>query len=414
MGTYSDEIVIASPVIGTAGTGDGFLESNYDITYVSGDLVVNKRAITLTALPQEKTYGESITPSTTEFSVVNLANSESIDTVTITSNVAGDSSANVGVYNGDLEPTTILTSSNGFDENNYDVTRVAGTFTINKRAILLTTLDQGKIYGNTDTLENTDFTVSDTFGGGGSTLPNSESIDTVTFAATTLPGDTTANAGTYTDALNLTGQSGSNGFLASNYEISYAAGDYTIARRAITLAINDDKRFAGSAYQIDPAAFQTHDFDGDGVLPNGETVDSLAVMSLNNVAEDPSAPYALYPGELVADPASAVGSNGFQLGNYDITVIPGDFEIEPYPDLPSICQDLIQEQWFKENIGIDPTDPFASAYAISQSVGLRLIALDSWGKLSSLKKQAVLRALDAIPLHLQTLEEAEDLIESVK
>ena len=38
--TYADEIVISGPVAGTDGSGDGFLESNYDITYISGDLVI--------------------------------------------------------------------------------------------------------------------------------------------------------------------------------------------------------------------------------------------------------------------------------------------------------------------------------------------------------------------------------------
>jgi hypothetical protein len=38
--TYADEIVISGPVAGTDGSGDGFLNSNYDITYISGDLVI--------------------------------------------------------------------------------------------------------------------------------------------------------------------------------------------------------------------------------------------------------------------------------------------------------------------------------------------------------------------------------------
>ena len=44
--TYENEIEILSPVAGTPGSGDGFNESNYDITYVPGDLTINRRAIT--------------------------------------------------------------------------------------------------------------------------------------------------------------------------------------------------------------------------------------------------------------------------------------------------------------------------------------------------------------------------------
>ncbi len=418
--TYTDEIVIESPVTGTPGTGDGFLESNYDITYVSGDLAVNKRAITVTALPQSKTYGETITLDTTSFSVVDLdggsalPNGESIDAITITSSVAGDSTANVGTYTDDLAPTDIVASSNGFDENNYDVTRVTGDFTIDQRAILLTALDQEKIYGNSETLDNTAFTVADTFGGGGSALPNGEIVNTVVFDPTTVPGDTTASAGVYTDEVSIADQVGGSGFAASNYDISYTPGNYTINRRAIELVIAGDDRFAGAGYEIDPAAFATIDLDGDAFLPNGESIDTLDITSLTGVAEDPSSPMGLYLGELTANPASAIGSNGFSLANYDITVTPGDFKIDPYPGLPSVAQDVYFEQWLRDNIGLDLENPFLNSYAISQSLGLRLITLDSWVKLPGARKQAVLRSLDAVPLHLQTIELAEELIKKVK
>jgi hypothetical protein len=40
--------------------------------------------------------------------------------------------------------------------------------------------------------------------------------------------------------------------------------------------------------------------------------------------------------------------------------------------------------------------------------------LNSWASLSLAKKKDVLKSLDAIPLHLQTLELAEELINEVK
>ncbi|MGJ8697965.1 MAG: beta strand repeat-containing protein [Verrucomicrobiaceae bacterium] len=418
--TYDDEIVISGPVTGTSGTGDGFQESNYNITYVEGDLVVNKRAITLTALPQSKVYGESVTASPTAFSVLDLdndailPNGETINSVNITSNVAGDSTANAGTYVDDLAPTNILTASGNFDEGNYDITRVSGTYTIDQRAILLTAHDQGKVYGESDSLDTTAFTVTDTFGGGGNSLPNGELVDAVSFNPTSLPGDTTAAAGNYADQLSISGQTGSNDFLASNYSISYASGDYNITRRAVELAINDDKRYAGSAYEIDPTAFVTIDFDGDEFLPNGESIDSLNITSLTGVAENPIAPMGVYLGELTANSNSAAGSNGFNPANYAITVTPGDFEIEAFPGLAAIGQDVFIERWILDNIGYDPTDPFAHSYAISQSVGLQLLALESWSKLPAAKKQVVLSSLDDIPLHLQTLDLAKKLIEQAK
>ena len=421
--TYTDEINIESPVVGTAGTGDGFLESNYDITYVSGDLKVNPRPITVTPTQQEKIYGNTLTLDQTAFTVTDLdndallPNGESIDTVSVISRGAHDASttSSAVTYADDLEATSVATSSAGFDLNNYTIDfSNLSDLVINQRAILLTAQDQSKIYGNTDTLEDAAFTVIDTFGGGGTNLPNGESIDAVSFAATTLPGDTTAVVNIYTDELNISGQAGSSGFLASNYDISYTAGDYSVTRRAAELVIGSDKRYAGALYQINPTAFTTIDLDGDTILPNGESVDSLAIMSLNGVAENPGAMMGLYPGEFVADPTSALGSNGFSLSNYNLTVIPGDFEIKPFPGLAAMSQDLSQEQWILDKIGYDSIDPFANSYAISQSVGVRLLSLDSWAKLSASKKQTVLSSLDAVPLHLQTLDLAEKLIEEIK
>ncbi|NWK55876.1 filamentous hemagglutinin N-terminal domain-containing protein [Verrucomicrobiaceae bacterium N1E253] len=418
--TYTDEIVISGPVTGTAGTGDGFLESNYDINYVTGDLVVNKRGITLTALPQGKIYGENVSPGTSAFTVTDmtngstLPNGETIDAVAITSAVAGDTSADVGVYVDDLAPTTILASSMGFDEANYNITRVNGDYTIAARAITITATEQSKIYGQSESLDSSSFELFDPLSNSAN-LPNGESVTAIDFAMTTLPGSTTAAVGTYTDALTPVGQTGTNGFKASNYAISYQSGDYVINRRAIELAINSDQRYAGASYKIDPTAFVTTDLVGGGnILPNGETVDSLDIFSVTGVAEDLAAAHGFYPAELDADAASALGSNGFDLNNYTVTVIPGDFTIDPYPSLPALSQEGLMEIWIQENIGYDPNSPFSNSYAISQSVGLRLIALPSWSKLSKSKQQAVLKSLDGVPLHLQTLGLAEKLINSVQ
>ena len=420
VGTYTDEIVISGPVTGTPGTGDGFLESNYDITYVAGDLRVDQRAITITALPQGRTYGESETPDRSAFVVLDLdgdeilPNGETIEAVTITSNVAGNSSAAAGSYVDDLAPTDIMASSNGFNESNYDVTRVNGEYTIDRRAISVTALDQSRIYGDPGTLDDTAFVVDDTFGGGGAALPNGETIDRVIFDPTSVPGDTTSAAGLYTDEVGIADQVGSNGFLATNYDISYFTGDYNIAQRAIQLVISDDIRFAAAKYDIDPTAFTTIDLDGDNLLPNGETVDTLGIVSVTGVAENSRGEIGVYPAELDADPNSAVGSNGFALGNYDITVVPGEFEIEAFPGLGATIQDTFLEQWIRDNVDYDPEDVFAKTYAISQSIGLRLIELPSWRSLSLEKRKEVLSRLDQVPLPLQTLGLVEAIIEKTK
>ncbi|MDC0296741.1 hypothetical protein OAK95_03745, partial [Akkermansiaceae bacterium] len=130
---YSNEIVIESSVTGNPGAGDGFLESNYDITYTSGDLLVNPRPITVSPVQQEKTYGDSYTlrNDKTAFTVLDngltdggnaaLPNEETIDTVSIISRGGNDAStiSDAVTYADDLEITGFGSGSNGFNPDNY-------------------------------------------------------------------------------------------------------------------------------------------------------------------------------------------------------------------------------------------------------------------------------------------------------
>ena len=431
---YSNEIVIESSVTGTPGAGDGFLESNYDITYTSGDLLVNPRPITVSPVQQEKTYGDSYTlrNDKTAFTVLDngltdggnaaLPNEETIDTVSIISRGGNDAStiSDAVTYADDLEITGFESGSNGFNPNNYSFNfSNLGDFVINRRAAQIIASAQEKDYGDVHDLGDTAFTVVDRDGGA---LPNGETVNTVTLVSENgIDASTDANAVLYADNISVTPTStndstitGSANFNQENYTFSYDTGDLTINRRAIELVIAGDNRYAGAAYQIDPAAFATIDLDGDASLPNAESIDTLNITSLSGVAEDPSSSMGLYIDELDADPASAIGSNGFSLGNFDITITPGDFKIDPYPGLPAMVQDVYFEQWLMDNIDLDLEDPFSSSYAISQSLGMRLITLDSWSTLSGAKKQAVLRSLDAVPLQLQSFDLAEELIENAQ
>ena len=86
VGTYADEIAITDQ----AGS-NGFDAGNYDLTYVTGNLVVNQRSVTLTALQQERGYGTSLTFDSEAFTVLDmdgdnaLPNGELIETVDLVS-----------------------------------------------------------------------------------------------------------------------------------------------------------------------------------------------------------------------------------------------------------------------------------------------------------------------------------------
>ena len=413
--TYEDEILIGSPVAGTDGSGDGFLESNYEIDFVAGDLRVNPREITLTALPEAKTYGLSVTTSITAFSVLDrdggssLSNGNVINTVAKGSSVANDPTANAGTYEDDLVLGDIISSSGGFLESNYIINRVAGDYTVNRRAITITASQQSKTYGESVPLDENAFTVSDDFDGGA--LPNGEVVSSIGFAPTSLSTDSTTDVATYTNALTPVSQIGDLGFDAGNYQIDYESGDYVVTPRGLEITITSQERFAGATLDLDPTAFTLTDlFDGDGTLPNGEQVTSLSITSENGIAGNAENAPGLFLGNLQADSSSIIGAGGFDLANYDVSIVPGDLEVRPFPGIAAVEQEAIMEEWIRRNIGYEPGNVFSNSYAVSNSVGLRLLSLDSWRALGSAKKQQVLTALDNIPLEEQTLSLVEELI----
>ena len=163
--TYTDEIVISGPVAGSDGTGDGFLESNYDISYVAGDLTVNRRAAQIIPSVQEKDYGDVHDLGDTAFTVVDrdggaLPNGETVDTVTLVSENGIDAStdANVGTYadNISVTPTSTgdptITGSGNFNQDNYTFSYGTGDLIINLANLTITGITgDNKVYdGTTD------------------------------------------------------------------------------------------------------------------------------------------------------------------------------------------------------------------------------------------------------------------------
>lgn len=137
-----------------------FINQNYHIEYVYGNLVIDKRPITITAISAEKTYdgatlygdkgygdntaveigGEGYAPTDKEEAKA-IA-----DTVTKITDVqfedgavtSVENSTQYDIYKGELKTT-----------ENYNITLVPGTLKINRRGITLKTLTAEKIYDGT-------------------------------------------------------------------------------------------------------------------------------------------------------------------------------------------------------------------------------------------------------------------------
>jgi predicted metal-binding protein len=346
--TYADEIVISGPVAGTDGTGDGFLESNYDITYVAGDLTVNRRAAQIIASAQEKDYGDVHDLGDTAFTVVDrdggaLPNGETVNTVTLVSENGIDASttANAVLYadnisvtpTGTNDPT--ITGSANFNQENYTFSYDTGDLTVNRRAAQIIASAQEKDYGDVHDLGDTAFTVIDRDGGA---LPNSETVNTVTLVSKNgIDASTDANAVLYADNISVTPTStsdqtiaGSANFNQENYTFSYGTGDLTINRRAITLTANEQEKTYGDQLALDDTVFTTLDKDGDAVLPNGEVVTNVTINSATGVDAATSSDVATYADEIViSGPVAGTDGtgDGFLESNYDITYVAGDLNV---------------------------------------------------------------------------------------
>lgn len=307
--TYADDLQVSNAAGGT------FNSANYDITYVAGDLVVDQRAITVTADDQSKTYGDALTLDNTAFTTGNLANSETIDTLSLSgaSGVDADTSADAGTYTNEIVASGVAGGSNGFNADNYDITFVAGDLTVDQRAIAVTVSDQNKAYGDSLTLDNTAFTAGN--------LANGETIDTVSLnSATGIDADTTADAGTYTDEIVASGVTGSNGFNAANYAVTYESGDLVVDQRNITVTIDDQNKTYGDSLTLDNTAFTATN------LVNGNQIDTVNMTSVSGSDSDASANAGTYTDDITG--SGVAGSNGFNASNYNVSYVAADLTVD--------------------------------------------------------------------------------------
>jgi hypothetical protein len=170
---------------------DGLYSSQhgYIISYDTGTLTTNKKDITVTGNSKTTTY-DGTTQTSSGFTANGLVSGE---TISVLDGVTGDSviGTNAGTYN---------TNLSGTDEN-YNITFVDGSLVINKRAL---SLEATKDYDGTDDLT------------GFVTLGNLVGAETLEY--------TGAKANSSNPVANnfikeITLQDGTNGGLASNYEL---------------------------------------------------------------------------------------------------------------------------------------------------------------------------------------------------
>ncbi|HEU4932230.1 MAG TPA: MBG domain-containing protein [Pyrinomonadaceae bacterium] len=276
--------------IGTLAINDGNGGNNYNLTFVSNNFEIKKRAATWTTNPASKTYGD---PDPSPLTTGSGSNFVAGDSVTATySRVAGEN-ASPPTYH--ITATLSATPLSALD--NYIITNDGAEFTINKRLATWTTNPASKTYGDPDPSPLTT--------GSGS---NFVAADSVTATYSRVAGEN-ASPPTYhiTATLSATPLSA-----LDNYIITNAGAEFTINKRPLQVTATAGQfKIYGN---LDPTFAYTIT---SGTLAFSDTFTG----ALSRVAGENVGLYAITIGTLEVNDGN--GGN-----NYNLTLVSNDFEIK--------------------------------------------------------------------------------------
>jgi hypothetical protein len=274
-------------IVASNATGSGL--SNYTLSYQTGTLTVEAKALTITAADATKTYGETHTfDETADFIVTGLEAGDSVDTVSLSSAGAA-AGADVGTYD------IVASGATGSGLANYDITYQTGTLTVSPAVLTVTAPSPTITYGD-DAPALTP--IYDGFvGGDGPADLTTQPTCTTAYGA----GDP---AGTYVTECS--------GGVSGNYTFDYVDGTLTVEAKALTITARDQNKTYGETFVFD----ETADFIVTGLEP-GDSVDTVSLTSAGAAADADLGTYAI-----VASNATGTG-----LSNYAITYQTGTLTV---------------------------------------------------------------------------------------
>ncbi|MES2809142.1 MAG: MBG domain-containing protein [Bacteroidota bacterium] len=314
---------------------NGYLASNYVITYNPLDLLIASAPITISANKVTKPYGSTLTNTTgnTGYTITGLKNNETIDRVSLSYGAGSAASAAPGVYTGTVVPS--LATGGTFTPSNYIITYVNGnievsppsppvftitgapqavsteygtasaasSFTVS--AVNLTTpvtitAPDGFVVG----LSPTNFAKSITFGAPGSLSPT---IIYICLAAQT-------NVGTYTGDIAISGSPTTSTLIMPLSMVTPAI---------LRLTVNNQNKTYGDVLTDGPSASNL--IITSGSLKNGNTITGANyVFGQGKVA---TANVGNYSNAISV--SSITGGNGFLATNYQIFTTTGNINVVP-------------------------------------------------------------------------------------
>ncbi|ENU26337.1 hypothetical protein F992_02410, partial [Acinetobacter modestus] len=244
-GTYTNKV-----------TGENSSTKNYDIEYVDGKFVINKKKATVYALDETREYN-GFNQQINSFRADGLVDGET-ESVLAVNAVATRKDAGNYVH-------AVAYSNAAKGDKNYDLTFVNGTYTITKATATIKGNSLATIY-NGQVQNVAGFTIS---GLKGNDANNQANI----FSGVTASGASDRNAGSYTNTV-------AGAASTTNYNIVYENGSLNIAKKQITgVLIAQDKVYDGTTNAIVNGSLNASDvITGDQVSvgTTGQFVDKNA------------------------------------------------------------------------------------------------------------------------------------------
>jgi len=271
-GTYTGH-VIPSAAIGA----NGFVDGNYIITYVNGDIVVDKKDASVVVAAKTKEYGSSdpvLTGTLTGFMPAD-------NVVAAYSRIAGET-----VTGGPYAITAVLTPTEVL--SNYNITNTPAAMTITRKAASVSPIANSKVYGSSDP----------TLAGN---LAGFLDADAVTATYSRTLGETVGSS-PYTISAVL-----SSAGVLSNYDITYNTAAFAITVKDASVIVAAKTKEYGAA---DPTLTGTL----TGFMPADNVVAAYSRVAGETVT---GGPYAI----------TAVLTPTGMLGNYNITNTPASLTI---------------------------------------------------------------------------------------
>lgn len=256
-------------------------------------LTISKFPLTITANNRNKTYGDAVTFTGTEFINTGLVNGNTITGVTLTSAGSGATATVAG------SPYPIVASAaTGTGLANYNISYIEGALTVVPKGLTITASNRSKTYGDAVIFAGTEFTSNG--------LINGNTVTGVTLTSTGAAAPAAVAGSPYPIVASVATGTG-----LANYTISYNNGALTVNRKALTITADNKEKFAGTANPVLTASYSGFvNAESAGVLTTSPVLSTTAVVN---------SPVGDYP----------ITANGAAAANYSISYVAGNLKIKP-------------------------------------------------------------------------------------